>query len=77
VGSGAGVEVWVVLQLGLCWRLDSEEGGTFLELNGDVEDGAWIGCWNEHVGGVGGVGVGVVIKVGKLWRWGVSGVEGW
>ena len=48
-----------------------------MELNGDVEDGAWIGCWNGHVGGVGGVGVGVVIKVGKLWRWGVSGVEGW
>ena len=47
-GKWGGVEVGVVLQLGLCWRLDSEQGGTFLELNGDVEDGAYIGCWNRH-----------------------------
>ena len=33
------LEVWVVLQLGLCWRLASDNGGALLEFNGCVVGG--------------------------------------
>ena len=50
--------------LGLCWKLASDEGWALLELNGDVGGEALAGCGDGRVGSVGGVKVGVAMKIG-------------
>ena len=57
--AGLALEVWVVLQLELCWGLAIDEDGALLLLNGGVGVGAWVGCGAGRVGGVCGVRVGV------------------
>ena len=52
------LEVWVVLQLGLCLRLARDKGGALLEFNGYV------------VGG--GLGLNVELDVLELWDCGCS-----